>query len=190
MTWMMSFPSRSSSLVIGTWPTGCLFWLQFRWRTETAEHCRSTGPIVIVPEMLFCCRNNKWRWSVLIRVYNIRQDCWPAQIYLSDTILLRTLSAKSTKIISCWLEGKTFWCYFWPEIFPVCLVSGQGRCPGWSWFTFSFLLGLENPSLWQPLMKTDGSCCQTAKDQDSRTLICFVGNVWYQLGNSGSSSLH
>ena len=32
-------------------------------------------------------------------------------------------------------------------------------------------------------MKTDGFCCQTAKDQDSRTLICFVGNVWYQLGN-------
>ena len=32
-------------------------------------------------------------------------------------------------------------------------------------------------------MKTDEECCQTAKDQDSRTLICFVGNVWYQLGS-------
>ena len=81
--------------------------------------------------------------------------------------------------------------YPWSSIL---LADRASRCPGLSWFTFliSDWPGWEpvNPSVWQPLMKTDGSSCQTAKDQDSGTLICFVGNVWYQLGNSGSSSLH
>ena len=105
---------------------------------------RSTVPIIIiVPEMLFCCFNNKRRWSVLIRDYNIRQDCWPAQIPLSDTIL-------PTKIISCCLDGKysgviLFCRYFLP-------VSSADRADVQTGADLHFHFSLHCGSHWWKLM--------------------------------------
>ena len=126
--------SLVNNLVIGTGPIGCLFWLQFSWRTETAVQVTGTH-LVIVPEMLFCCCNNKWRWSVLIRLYNITQDCWPTPTYLSDTILVKTTSAEPGNkhhFMMTWREGKHSAVILgWKYVVPVCLLSlvpGRANC--------------------------------------------------------------